>query len=227
MRTLCIDIGGSGIKAAVLDASGTYVTRRLRVPTPEPATPDAVLAVLDAIARELGDFDRVSVGFPGVVRDGKVLTAPHLDPTWSGVDLRRRMEERGKPTRVDNDGTIHGLAVVTGRGLEAVITLGTGLGCCLYVDGRPWQIELGHHPCDELGNDYEALLGEAARLAHGDARWNEHVRACLARMAALLHYDGIFVGGGNARLLERDRLPADVTVVDNDAGLLGGVRLWT
>jgi polyphosphate glucokinase len=228
VRTLCIDIGGTGVKAAVLDASGACVTGRLRVPTPHPATPDAVVGVVDALAAELGPFDRVSVGFPGVVRHGVVRTAPHLDPTWSGVDLGRRLEQslHGKPARVVNDGTLHGLAVIAGRGLEAAITLGTGLGCCLYVDGRPWQMELGHHPCDDRGRVYEDLLGEAARLADGDARWNEHVRACLARMEALFNYDRIFVGGGNARLLERDRLPANATVIDNDAGLLGGLRLW-
>jgi polyphosphate glucokinase len=227
MRTLSIDIGGTGIKAIILDVAGAPVTERARVETPKPATPEAVLAAVDALARQLGEFDRVSIGFPGVVCHGVTRTAPHLDPSWSGFPLGRAMEERcgGKPVRVLNDAAIQGLAVIEGQGLEAVITLGTGLGCCLYVDGEPWQIELGHHPFRK-GREYEAYLGNAARKAAGRRRWNKRVRQALATMEALFNYDRLYVGGGNARHLDREALPPNVTVVDNSAGLLGGIRLW-
>ncbi len=226
MRTLSIDIGGTGIKALLLDSAGAPVSERFRVPTPQPATPEAVLAVIDELAEQLGEHDRVSVGFPGVVRDGVTRTAPHLDPSWSGVPLQRHLEARtGKPARVVNDGTIQGLGVIEGKGLEAVITLGTGLGCCLYVDGKPWQLELGHHPFAK-GRDYEALLSNAARKDAGNRKWNKRVRRAIAQMEALFNYDRLYVGGGNARHLDRERLPANVTVVDNTAGLLGGIRLW-
>jgi polyphosphate glucokinase len=226
MRTLSIDIGGTGIKAMILDPAGAPLTERARLATPQPATPDAVLAVVDALAQQLGDFDRVSIGFPGVVRDGVTKTAPHLDPSWSGVPLARRVEERtGKPVRILNDATIQGLDVIRGKGLEMVITLGTGLGCCLYTDGAPWQIELGHHPFAK-GRDYEALLGNAARKAAGKKKWNRLVRRAITQIEALFNYDRLYVGGGNAKHLDHEGLPDNVTVIDNTAGLLGGIRLW-
>jgi polyphosphate glucokinase len=227
MRTLCIDIGGTGIKAIVLDAAGAPVTEPARVPTPQPATPEAVLAAIDALAQALGDFDRLSVGFPGVVSEGVTKTAPHLDPSWSGFALGDHLSERtgGKPARVVNDAAIHGLGVIEGKGLEAVITLGTGLGCCLYVDGRPWQLELGHHPYRD-GRAYEHFIGDEALKAVGAEKWNQEVRLAIATMEALFNYQRLYVGGGNARHLEREALPANVIVVDNIAGLLGGIRLW-
>jgi polyphosphate glucokinase len=227
MRTLAIDIGGTGIKAIVLDAAGVPVTPRLRVATPRPAGPEPVLAVLDGVALALGAFDRISLGFPGVVREGVTWTAPHLDRSWAGVALERLLAARtGKPVRVLNDAAIHGLGVIEGRGLEAVITLGTGLGCCLYADGHPWQIELGHHPYRK-GREYEATLGDRARKAAGNPKWNRRVRRALGTIEALLNYRRLYLGGGNARHLEREDLPENVTVIDNDAGLLGGIRLWT
>lgn len=227
MRTLSIDIGGTGIKAIVLDPEGAPLTGRVRIETPHPATPEAVLAVIDELADELGEFDRVSVGFPGVVHDGVPRTAPHLDPSWAGFPLARHLKARtgGKPVRVVNDAVIHGLGVIEGKGLEAVITLGTGLGCCLYADGHPWQLELGHHPFGK-GKTYEDLIGHDALAAAGKKKWNKRVRKAIARMDALFNYQRLYVGGGNARLLDREALPDDVTVVDNDAGLLGGIRLW-
>jgi polyphosphate glucokinase len=227
MRTLAIDIGGTGIKAIVLDPAGAPLTERLRVPTPRPAVPEVVLATLDGMMLSLGAFDRISLGFPGVVSDGVTRTAPHLDPSWAGFPLERRLSERtGKPARILNDAAIHGLGVIERQGLEAVITLGTGLGCCLYVDGRPWQIELGHHPYRK-GREYEAYLGDAARKAAGNRKWNRRVRAALGTMEALLNYRRLYLGGGNAKHLDREGLPANVTVIANEAGLLGGIRLWT
>jgi len=227
MRTLSIDIGGTGIKALILDVAGAPLTDRARVETPQPALPDAVLAVIDTLARELGAFDRISLGFPGVVRGGVTVTAPHLDPSWAGFPLAERLSERtgGKPVRMLNDAAIQGLGVIEGKGLEAVITLGTGLGCCLYVDGAPWQLELGHHPYRKR-RTYEDYLGNAARKHAGNRKWNRRVREAITTMEALFNYQRLYVGGGNAKHLEREGLPANVTVVDNSAGLLGGIRLW-
>jgi polyphosphate glucokinase len=227
MRTLSIDIGGTGIKALVLDPAGKPLTERIREKTPDPATPKAVLAILDGLVARLGEFDRVSLGFPGVVHEGVTKTAPHLDPSWAGFPLARHLEEHtGKPVRVVNDGTIQGLDVVTGKGLEAVITLGTGMGCCFFTDGKPWQIELGHHPFDRKGRHYEELVSNAARQAAGNRKWNKRVRKVIALMEAIFNYDHLYIGGGNTKHLVRDGLPENVTVVDNTAGLLGGIRLW-
>jgi polyphosphate glucokinase len=228
MRTLCIDVGGTGIKAIVLDAAGEPLTERVRVHTPQPATPEAVVAAIDRMVETLGAFDRVSLGFPGVVHAGVTRTAPHLHPSWAGFPLQSHLAARtgGKPVRVLNDAVIHGLGVIERRGLEAVITLGTGLGCCLYNDGHPFQLELGHHPFGK-GKVYEELVGNAALEEAGPKKWNRRVRKAIVRMEALFNYQRLYIGGGNARLLERESLPGNVTVVDNDAGLLGGIRLWT
>jgi polyphosphate glucokinase len=227
MRTLSIDIGGTGIKALLLDVEGAPVTDRARQETPRPAVPESVLRVIEDLMATLGEFDRVSVGFPGVVREGVTRTAPNLDPAWAGFPLGKTLEERtgGKPVRVLNDAAIQGLGVIEGKGFEVVITLGTGLGCCLYLDGRPGHLELAHHPYKK-GLTYEDVLGNAARKAAGNRKWNKRVRKAIAQMEALFNYDRLYVGGGNAKHLEREGLPANVTVVDNMAGLLGGIRLW-
>lgn len=227
MRTLCIDIGGTGIKAMILDAAGAPVSERVRKPTPRPAVPDALIAVLAEVGTELGEFDRVSIGFPGVVRDGVTKVAPNLDPAWSGFSFGARLETLfgGKPARILNDAAIQGLGVIEGRGLEAVITLGTGLGCCLYVEGKPWPVELGHHPWRK-GREYEAFLSDKARKTVGKKRWVKRVLKAVQQIEATFNYDRLYIGGGNARLLDPKELPENVRVVDNSAGLLGGIRLW-
>jgi polyphosphate glucokinase len=227
MKTLCIDIGGTGIKAIVLGPDGATLTERTRVETPDPAVPDAVLAVLEEVAKGQGEFDRVSIGFPGVVMDGMTLTAPNLDEGWAGVELGAEMERRlGKPVRVANDADIQGLGVIEGKGFEMVITLGTGMGSGLYIDGRcvP-NLELGHHPFRK-GETYEDRIANRVRKRIGNQRWNKRVRRMIAQLEPIFNYRRLYIGGGNARHLETDRLPENVTVVDNMAGLLGGIKLW-
>lgn len=227
MRTLCIDVGGSGIKAIVVDADGTALTERARIDTPQPATPEAVLDVIMELARGQGEIDRVSVGFPGVVIDGVTRTAPNLDPSWAGFALGRALEERlQRPVRIANDAGVQGLGVIEGRGTEVVITLGTGMGFGLYVDGRyvP-NIEMAHHPFDKK-KTYEQRVGNVARKKVGNKRWNRRVRHVLETLGPIFNYRRVYLGGGNARHLVKEGLPEDATVIDNIAGLLGGVRLW-
>lgn len=227
MRTLCIDVGGSGIKVIVVDAEGVALTERARIDTPRPATPEAMLDVMLELARLQGEVDRVSVGFPGVVIDGVTRTAPNLDPRWAGFAIGRTLEERlQKPVRVANDAGVQGLGVIEGRGTEVVITLGTGMGFGLYVDGRyvP-NIEMAHHPFDKK-KTYEQRVGNAARKKVGNKRWNRRVLQVLATMGPIFNYRRVYLGGGNARHLVKEGLPEGATIVDNIAGLLGGVRLW-
>lgn len=227
MRTLCIDIGGSGIKAIVLDLEGAPVTERARLETPDPATPDSVLPVILELARQQGDFDRVSVGFPGVVVDGTTRTAPNLDDSWTGFALASTLQDRlQKPVRAANDAGVQGLGVIERHGVEVVLTLGTGMGFALYVDGRyvP-NIELAHHPFTK-GKSYEDRIDNAARKKIGNKRWNRRVREVIGTLEPVFNYRRLYVGGGNARHLAKDDLPANVTLVDNVAGLLGGIRLW-
>lgn len=227
MRTLCIDIGGTGIKAIVLDAEGKPITERARLETPEPAIPETVLGVIEELARVQGEFDRVAVGFPGVVMEGTTKTAPNLDEGWGGFPLEAEIERRlGKPARVANDAGVQGLGVIEGKGLEMVLTLGTGMGCGLYIEGHyvP-NIELAHHPFRGK-KTYEECVSNAARKRVGNERWNKRVRRVIAQLDPIFNYRRLYIGGGNARHLDASRLPPNVTVVENAAGLLGGIKLW-
>jgi polyphosphate glucokinase len=225
-RTLCVDIGGTGIKAMVVAASGEPLGERTRVATPRPATPKAISAALRTIVPDARTYDRISVGFPGVVLDGVVRTAPNLDRSWVGFDLAGTISTAtGKPTRALNDAGVQGHGVIRGRGVEACVTLGTGFGFALFVDGRyvP-NIELGHHPFRK-GKTYEDELGKAALARLGKKKWNRVLAKAIAQIAHTFNFQHLYLGGGNSAKVTLE-LPPDVTRVDNVSGLLGGVRLW-
>ena len=228
MKTLCIDVGGSGIKAIVVDGKGKALTERARIETPQPATPGACLEVIAQLAAAQGAFDRVSVGFPGVVVDGVTLSAPNLHADWAGFPLAAQIQKlTGKPVRAANDAGVQGLGVIEGKGVECVITLGTGMGFGLYVDGRyvP-NIELAHHPF-RRNRTYEERVGNAAMLRAGKKRWNRRVLDVITQLQPILNFRVLYLGGGNSKHVKAENLPANVRVVDNVAGLLGGLRLWT
>lgn len=216
--TLAIDIGGTNIKASVLDGSGALAAAKIRTPTPDPATPAAVLDAIAELAGRLPRFDRISVGFPGVVRAGTVRTAANLDHAhWQGLNLIEVVAQRfGVPVRVLNDAAVHGLGVVEGPGLECAVTLGTGVGCALFRNRRLLlHLEVG----------WDAHIGQAALAAIGPEAWNERVVRSLETLMKLTACDRLYVGGGNARMLTA-RLPPDVRIVSNVAGVTGGVRVW-
>jgi polyphosphate glucokinase len=226
--TLAIDVGGTGLKASVLDAAGDMTADRVRVETPRPSDPKNVLAALAMLAASLPPYDRISVGFPGVVRGGRVLTAPNLGTkAWHGFDLAAELERiLGKPARVANDADLQGLAVISRRGVEMVLTLGTGFGTGLYWDGRPApHLELAHHPFRK-GKTYEQQLGEAARRKVGKRRWNRRVRLAIDQLRELVCFDRVYLGGGNSKHISFE-LPDDAAIVSNLAGIQGGIHLWT
>lgn len=224
--TLAIDIGGTGLKALLLDPRGKPLTDRARVETPHPATRDAVLSALVGLVAPLKDFDRISVGFPGVVLGGVIKTAPNLHPSWAGFHLADVLRKRlGKPARVLNDAGVQGYGVVRGKGLEMVLTLGTGLGCALFYEGTyiP-NLELAHHPF-RGDKTYEDYLGARALEKVGKKKWNKRVARAIAQIEPIWNPDRIYIGGGNAKHLTID-LPPHVKVTPNVAGLLGGIALW-
>jgi polyphosphate glucokinase len=239
--TLAVDIGGTGLKASVLDAGGAMVADRVKVPTTYPLPPDKLVATLTKLVAPLPASERASVGFPGMVRDGRILSAPHfstkhgpgsaVDPElatlWSGFDLAGALTEAfGGPTKVANDADIQGAAVITGTGLELAITLGTGFGTGLFYQGQLMpHLEIAHQPFRK-GESYNDQLGEAARKDIGDERWNKRVHKAIANLRALMFFDHLYIGGGNSRRVRRDHLDPDVTIVDNTAGILGGIKLW-
>jgi polyphosphate glucokinase len=239
--TLAIDIGGTGLKASVLDAAGKLVADRVRVVTPYPCTPKVLVDALVKLVAPLPAYDRVSVGFPGVVRKGLVLTAPHFSTkkglpgeapspkllaAWTGFDLAGSLGTRlGRPVRVANDADLQGLDVVSGSGLEFVVTLGTGVGTALFLDGRlAPHLELAHIPF--RGNQtYDEQLGDATLRRVGAKKWRKRLEDALVNFNILLNYDRLYIGGGNSRLLVGHVDPS-VVIVDNLAGILGGIKLW-
>ncbi|HEY6395332.1 MAG TPA: ROK family protein [Candidatus Binataceae bacterium] len=224
--TMTVDIGGTGIKAEKLDANGKPVAERIRISTPRNATPKKVIAIIRKLAKQLEPFERVSAGFPGVVKKGVVLTAPNLGKGWQEFKLERALAKRlGRPVRLANDADVQGLGCVSGRGIELVITLGTGFGSVIFVDGHRIHLEIGHH-LFRKGRTYEDELGRRALERKGQKKWNRHLREAIEEIQSTFNYDRLYIGGGDAKHI-RIKLAGNVRVVSNEEGLLGGIRLWT
>lgn len=227
MQILAIDVGGTGLKAAVLDSEGNMLTERVRVETPRGLRPELLVDTLVKLVEPLPAYERVSVGFPGVVRGGKIITAPNLGTeAFKGFDLAAALEARlGKPVRVLNDADMQGLGAVEGRGVELVVTLGTGFGSAIFVDGRLGpHLELSHHPFRK-GETYDQQLGNAAYKKIGKKKWNRRVERAVGNLRSLTNFDRLYIGGGNAKRIKFD-LGADVRTVPNEYGIKGGARLW-
>ncbi|GIG19474.1 putative polyphosphate glucokinase PpgK [Cellulomonas chitinilytica] len=242
--TLAVDCGGGGIKASVLDAAGTLHAPAVRVPTPYPLPPDRLVETIAQIADGLPRADRVTVGMPGMIRHGVVVSTPHyvtrsgprtaVDPefveAWSGCDVRAAVQARlGLPTLVLNDAEVHGAGVVSGTGVELVLTLGTGLGSALFDGGAlAPHLELSHAPV-RWGMPYDLYIGQVERARLGDGLWSRRVRRVVEGLRPVFLWDRLYLGGGNARQVTPqvlDRLGDDVVVVPNQAGIVGGVRAW-
>ena len=186
-----------------------------------------MVGAIDKAASPLGDFERVSVGFPGYVRDGRVLTAPNLgSEVLAGFDLQSALARHwGKPVRVLNDADVQGFGAIKGHGVEMVLTLGTGAGTSIFRDGEiiP-HLELAHHPVSG-DKTYDEYIGNAARQKKGNKAWSKRVAKVIEILRVVVRFDHLYLGGGNAKKLDSP-LPPDVTIVPNTDGLTGGIRLW-
>ena len=225
--TLTVDIGGSGMKALVVDAHGHPMSERVRVATPRPATPEMLLEALVQLAAEQPPFDRISVGFPGVVRAGKIVTADNLHRECIGWNLAETLQvTTGRPARVCNDAVMQGLGAISGRGVELILTLGTGLGSALFVDGKlvPY-LEVGHHTGGH-SRSYSERLAKAELERIGEERWRKRVASVVKELAPAWECRTVYLGGGNAKLLRLAELPEHCVIVPNSAALVGGVALW-
>jgi len=225
--TLSIDIGGTGLKASVLDAKGKMVVDRVRVETPHPCPPKVMVEALAELVKTLPAFDRVSIGFPGVVREGRIVTAPHFgNEVWRNFPLAKTLEGRwGKPVRILNDADMQGTAVISGKGLELVVTLGTGVGTALFRNGELMQrMELAQHPAWD-NKTYNEYIGDKVLKKKGKKKWNKRVKHALELLNTLLNPDKVYIGGGNARLVDF-KLDSNTKIVSNEAGILGGITLW-
>ena len=217
VRTLAVDIGASGVKVVVLNEQGEAVTERQRVKTPGSAMPGVVLDVIQSLAEKTDEYDRVSVGFPGVVRDGIVGDAPNFADEWKGFNFAKVLSAQlRKPVRVANDADVQGYGAISGTGVELVLTLGTGVGSSLFMRGSLV-------PNVEVGR---SKLADAELKRVGKRRWNKRVAKAVNKLERMFHYDRLYLGGGNAQYVDVSQLPANVTIVSNLNGLVGGIALW-
>jgi len=203
------------------------MVHRLRVDTPSPCPPKALVKALVELVKPLPAFDRVSVGFPGYVHAEKVITAPEFgNRIWHGFDLVKALQSQlGKPVRLLNDADMQGLPVIGGKGLELVVTIGTGVGTALFRDGELMpHLELAHHPAHK-GADYNGYLGKKALKKIGKKRWNRRVRQMIGVLHDLFHFDKLYIGGGNARNITF-KPNAHLKLISNQDGILGGFMLW-
>jgi len=240
VRTLAVDVGGSGVKASVLDPMGAMMTDRVRVKTPYPCPPQLLVDTILELTVDLPPAHRVSVGFPGLVREGvvrhvmamarRVYGGPidrEMAAMWHGFGIGQALTEAfDLPTVVANDADIQGCAVARGEGFEFVLTLGTGAGTALFNQGRLLpHLELGHAPFRK-GDTIEQQIGNVARKAVGNKQWGKRVAKAIAAYDRFLFFDHIYIGGGNAKHLSPAKLPPNAELVPNSAGITGGVRIW-
>ena len=226
-RILAIDVGGTGLKAAIVGRNGEFLSERLRVKTPAKRGPRQIVAALMELVAPLKNYDRVSIGFPGYVRGGVVVTAPNLGTkAWAGFKLAAALEKKlGAPTRLTNDADVQGLGVIRGKGLELVCTLGTGFGTAWFENGRLLpHLEIAHMPIRKH-RDLDDYVGERTLEKIGHKAWSKRVQSLITILATVFNYDRLYIGGGNARLI-KFRLPRNVSRVSNDAGVKGNAQVW-
>jgi polyphosphate glucokinase len=239
MELLGVDIGGSGIKGAPVEtSSGQLTAERMRLPTPSPSSPDAVAGVIRQITDNFGPTGGpVGITFPGVVKNGRVITAANMDPAWIGFDAATFFTAKlGRPALVVNDADAAGLAEMrlgAGRGINGIVillTLGTGIGSAVFLDGKLMpNTEFGH--MEVRGKDAEARASERVRDEKelGWEAWGERVGEVVARLAFLLNPDLVIIGGGVSRKAEKFlpvvqgmvKVPVVPAQLQNQAGLVG------
>ena len=227
-RILCIDVGGSGLKAAVISPSGKYLVKRHRLKTPKHRKPRQIVKTLAELAAPMGDFDCVTIGFPGVVKNGRVISAPHFGTKdWKGFDLAGAMGKKfGKPVKLLNDADVQGLAAIRGKGLELVCTLGTGLGTAWFRDGELMpHMDLAHLVVRKK-DDFDIYVGDVTRRKISNAQWNRRIKKLVGVLETVFAYDRLYLGGGNSRCVNF-KLPRNVAIVSNDAGMEGGAFAWS
>lgn len=236
MEILGIDVGGTGIKGAPVDtATGALAGERLRILTPQPATPEAVIDTMAQIVKHFKWTGPVGCGFPAVIKDGSVHTAANIDPSWIGVNIRDMMAQAtGQNGVFLNDADAAGMAEMrfgAGKdreGLVLILTLGTGIGTSLFINGQlvP-NTELGH--IEIRGKDAEKRASERVRIQKklNWKKWARRVDEYLCRMEALLWPDLIIIGGGASKKHDRffpyfkvkaETVPAQLL---NEAGIIG------
>lgn len=238
MEILGIDVGGSGIKGALVEIeSGKLKTNRIRIETPQPAAPKAVIATIQQLVQQYKYFGPLGVGFPAVVLDGVVLSAANVDDKWIGYPgARQIVKKTGCPVALLNDADAAGIAEMRfgagrgRRGMVMILTLGTGIGSALFVDGRlvP-NTELGHLFLGGHKADAEEYTSDRARTDQGlDWRaWAERLDEYMHHLEMLFSPNVFILGGGvsksHAKFIPHLTVQADVVParLRNEAGIVG------
>lgn len=217
LLTLVVDVGASGIKAVLLNELGGFAGRRVRRDTPSSGMPDEVIDTIVALAENCESFDRVSIGFPGIIVDGIVQQAPNLATEWKDFNIAKILQARlRRPVRVANDADVQGFGAIAGKGVELVVTLGTGVGTSLFTDGHLV-------PNLEFG---KAKLRHEILQKDGKKQWNRRLAKFILRLEERFHFTRLYIGGGNSKNVDISLLPANITIVSNLNGLAGGIALW-
>ncbi|MDQ3761557.1 MAG: ROK family protein [Actinomycetota bacterium] len=231
-----VDVGGSGIKGCTVDLrSGSLDDERIRIATPQPATPEAVVELVAAITSEFGWHGPMGVALPCVLKRGIALTAAHLDSSWKGLDANRLFSEYCQaPVVVLNDADAAGLAEMrfgAGRdhdGVVVLLTFGTGIGSALFIDGElvP-NTELGHLQVDGVDAEVRASAAAKDDEALSWADWAARVSRYLQVLENLIWPDLIIAGGGVSKKADKwlslleCRTPVMAAALRNDAGIVG------
>jgi polyphosphate glucokinase len=235
-----VDVGGSGIKGAPVDlATGELLKERVRIETPQPSTPEAVVAVVEKVLGDLPDGARIGMTLPSVVVGGTALTAANIDPSWVFTDVQALVRERTHhEVLVVNDADAAGVAEVRFgaardvRGTVLLLTLGTGIGSALFLDGKLLpNTELGHLQLD--GYDAEKRASDAARKRDdlSWSKWAKRLSAYIEHVDLLLRPDLVVIGGGVSKKSEQwlhlleVRPPVRPAGLLNDAGIVGAAVL--
>ncbi|OAQ39274.1 chromosome partitioning protein ParA [Pedobacter psychrophilus] len=225
-KYLAIDIGGSHIKSTILNIEGKMEIDYQKIATPKNATPEDVVNSIETLIKEFPHYDKISVGFPGFIKNGVVKTAPNLNnEAFKNFNLSQAIASKfKKPVRLVNDADMQGLGVISRVGLEMVITLGTGFGTALFMDGKLLpHLELAHLPIKK--GDYDDFIGDKALDQDGIDVWNEKVKSVLETFSTVINYDSLFLGGGNAKKINFT-LNDNIKLVGNRDGIKGGIFLW-
>ncbi len=244
MQTLAIDCGGGGIKAAVLDSKGLMVCSPQRVVTPYPLSPEKLLEIIQAFLRQMPQAKRITLGMPGMVRHGKVISTPHyickngprtrvlksLQQKWSCFDFQSYItQETSLPALVLNDAEVAGAGAISGYGLEMMLTLGTGLGNSIWDGGRlAPHMELSHLTA-RWGLLFDDYISEPERIRMGDSHWSRRVKRIISVLEEAIMWDRLYIGGGNSMHITdnvRKTFGNKIIIVPNDCGIRGGARAW-
>jgi polyphosphate glucokinase len=245
-RAIGIDIGGTGVKGGVADLElGELLSARVRRPTPQPSTPAAVIGVVDLVVKELVDSGWATPGMPagcgvpGVVKHGQLKTAANIDPGWINAPVQQMLADRlGRPVVVGNDADVAGMAELLfgaargESGTVIMLTLGTGIGSALFIDGQlvP-NTEFGH--LQFHGKDSEKLLSATARERRGLSwkRWAKDFNQFLAQIELYFGPDLIILGGGGSKVYAKyiayltTQAPIVTARLLNSAGIVGAALL--